>query len=57
MVKRYARVGGHHVNVRVESASHVRLLGESRFTMTSAWEQIEGDPVLPAVASAAPATR
>jgi len=57
MVKRYARVGGHRVNVRVESVSHVRLLGESRFTMTSAYEQIEGDPVLPAVASAAPATR
>jgi len=57
MVKRYARVGGHRVNVRVESVSHVRLLGESRFTMTSAWEQIEGDPALPAVASAAPATR
>jgi hypothetical protein len=57
MVKRYARVGGHRVNVRVESVSHVRLLGESRFTMTSAYEQIEGDPVLPAVASAGPATR
>ena len=45
MVKRYARVKGHRVNVRVESVSHVRLLGESRFTMTSAYEQIEGDPV------------
>ena len=45
MTKRYARVRGHRVNVRVDSVSHVRLLGESRFTMTTEYESIDGDTV------------
>ena len=45
MTKRYARVRGHRVNVRVDSVSHVRLLGESRFTMTTEYQSIDGDTV------------
>jgi hypothetical protein len=45
MTKRYARVQGHRVNVEVESVSHVRLLGRSRFTMRTSYESIEGDAV------------
>ena len=43
--KRYARLQGHRVNVRVDSVSHVRLLGESRFTMTSVYERIDGEAI------------
>ena len=43
--KRYERVCGHRVNVRVDSVSHVRVLGESRFTMTTDYEEIDGDSV------------
>jgi len=43
LMKRYARIQGHRVNVRVESVSHVRLLGASRFTMTAEYEMIDGD--------------
>ena len=47
LLKRYARIQGHRVNVRVESISHVRVLGESRFTMTSVYEQIDGEAIAP----------
>jgi hypothetical protein len=48
MIKRYERVGGHRMNVQVDSVSHVRLLGESRFTMTTEYESIDGDTITPA---------
>ena len=55
LLKRYARIQGHRVNVRVESISHVRVLGESRFTMTSVYEHIDGEPIAsPALARFSP---
>ena len=42
LTKRYARIAGRRVNVEVESVSHLRLLGRSRFTMTTHYEQIDG---------------
>ncbi len=45
LVKQYQRINGHRVNVRVESLSHVRLLGSSRFTMTTRYETIDGDAI------------
>ena len=54
MSKRYARIQGHRVNVRVDSVSHVRLLGESRFTMTSVYERIDGEAIVSSVALARP---
>ncbi len=56
MTKRYARVHGHRVNVRVDSTSYVRFLGPSRFTMTTEYESIDGD-VVDAAADAATGTR
>lgn len=43
--KRYARLGGHRVNVEVQSVSHLRLFGVSRFSMTTQYEEIDGDAV------------
>ena len=40
--------------MRVDGVSHVRLLGESRFTMSSVYDEIEGDIVVPALATARP---
>jgi hypothetical protein len=45
LTKQYARIGGHRVNVRVESTSHVRVLGASRFLMTTDYQSIEGEAV------------
>ncbi len=53
MTKRYARVQGHRMNVRVDSVSHVRLLGESHFTMTTEYQSIDGDTIPPVGAASA----
>ena len=45
LTKRYVRVRGHRVNVDVRSVSHIRLLGLSRFSMTTEYEEIDGETV------------
>ncbi len=53
--KHYRRIQGHRVNVRVESRSHVRLLGIARFTMTTTYQEINGDPIVAETQAAAQA--
>ena len=42
VVKRYARVGGLRVPIRVESTAQIRFAGTSTMTMTYAYEMING---------------
>ena len=57
LTKRYARVRGHRVNVDVQSVSHLRLLGVSRFSMSTEYEEIDGDIVTGEGSWSAPRSR
>lgn len=47
VVRHYRRLRGHRVLVRVESVSHVRLLGDIRSRVEYAYETIDGDQMPP----------
>jgi hypothetical protein len=50
--RRYIRVGGVRVASEIESTSHVRLVGASRFRMTYTYEMVNGTAVPPAASAA-----
>ena len=63
VTRRYQRIHGHRVSVEIDSVAHIRLLGSSRFTMTTSYEMLDGEnvggtgsvPAQPVAAAARPA--
>jgi hypothetical protein len=45
LVRRFRRLNGHRVVVRVESVAHIRFLGDVRLTVDFDYETIDGDPI------------
>jgi hypothetical protein len=45
LVRRYDRIAGARVPVRLDSTAHIKLAGESRLTMTYEYEAVNGIPV------------
>jgi hypothetical protein len=52
VVRRYERIGGMRVPIRLDSVAQVRLAGTSTLSMTWAYETINGERVVTASASA-----
>lgn len=52
LVRHYRRIRGHRVVVRIESVSHIRLLGPVRLTVDFHYEMIDGDELGPREAPA-----
>ena len=54
VVRRFRRLKGHRVVVRIESVAHVRLLGDVRTTIDFDYQMIDGDSIEPARRPGAP---